>query len=146
MFRPTEVAPPSLAPRLAAPQAPAPPAGDDGEPGHAEQPPHLDRRGVGLIVAGHPRGAEDRDRGPETRELLEPLDELAHDPQDPPRVRLPEGRPLGRPREQPLVLGPAPRRSPLVHSRYLPFHRPVHTKAGALNFAPPSDHLKLGAS
>ena len=101
------------------------PARDDPAPSPPEKPRYLDRRGVGGIVAVNPRRCEDRDRGPEPRELLEPLDELAHDPQDPPRVRLPEGGFLGRPGEQPLVLGFLLKYPP---SSMDPFSTPLRTR------------------
>src|SRR5439155_5558234 len=61
-------------------------AGDDGEPGLGQLPPHRPRRLVHRIVPTDPRRAEQADGGGDGRQLGEPVDELGQDPERPPRV------------------------------------------------------------
>ncbi len=69
-----------------------PAAGDHGEAALGQAPRGLLRRSVHRLVRQDARAAEDADRRAEVRQGVEPLDELAHDAEDPPRVRVREFR------------------------------------------------------
>src|ERR1019366_8402763 len=80
-------------------------AGDRREARQGEEAPDLHRRQVLRIVRMRSRRAENGDRLPDVRELVESLDELAHDPQHAPRVAPREVVRVGDRLEELLVLG-----------------------------------------
>ena len=89
--------------------APGPPPVMTAYPASTSAPPDLLAEHVVLAARSGPRRAEDAHRRAQLRERAEPLDELALDPHDPPRVGV---QPVGRAAavEQPLVgggVGPA---------------------------------------
>ena len=71
---------------------PGPPPVMTAKPGLRQQPPYLHRGGVLRIVGRRPRRAEHRHGRADLGERVEAVDELAHDPQDPPRVGVQERR------------------------------------------------------
>ena len=79
MLSPTEVAPASWAPRLAASIMPGPPPVITANPASPIAPADLAGAGVLGIVGGRAGGAEDADRGPEVGERLEARAQLALD-------------------------------------------------------------------
>ncbi len=71
-------------------------AGDDGEAGLGQGPAHLPGRLVHRVVLAEPGRAEDRDRGADLGQGVDPVDELPLNPEDPPGVGVGEGGHLRR--------------------------------------------------
>src|ERR1041385_801551 len=65
-------------------------AGDDGESLAGEEPRGFGGLGIERVLGRGPGGADERHRVGHIAQALEPLDELPHDPEDPPRVATPE--------------------------------------------------------
>jgi hypothetical protein len=101
-------------------------AGDDGESGFPEEARGLDTGCVLRVVRGRAGRPEDGNRGSDLPHLVESLDELSHDPEDPPRI-LTDCLELLHALEESLVLGPASARKGLgpARSRVVLAHRPT---------------------
>ena len=127
MLQPIESPPALVRPAVGGLHQAWAPAGDDGEAGLGQGLAHPPGRLVHRVVLAEPRRAEDRDRGADLGQCVDPVDELPLDAEDPPGFGVREGAHLRRPGprrrryrpiQQLLVLGrpgfPDARRGPQV--------------------------------
>ena len=98
MLQPIERPPASKAPRLAASMTPGPPPVITANPELRQQAAQPSRRLVHRVRRGEPRRAEHAHRRADLGQGIDPVDELALDPQDAPGLGVGECTMLRRPR------------------------------------------------